>query len=82
MHIVEQLCGRIAFLNKGNIIKIDSQENYIKLLSEFIKIRFDIYDKDDRIHLEKELNSLNYITHISNKKNGFLISISDICPKA
>ena len=77
MHIVEQLCERIAFLNKGNIIKIDSQENYIKLLSEFIKIRFDIYDKDDKIHLKKELNSLNYITHISNKKNGFLISISD-----
>ena len=77
MHVVEKLCGRIAFLNKGNIIKIDSQENFIKLLSEFIRIRFDIYDKNERIYLEKELKSLNYITHISNKKDGFLISISD-----
>jgi len=77
MFIVEELCERIAFLNKGNIIKIDSQENYIKLLSEFIRIRFDIYDKDEKVDLEKELKSLNYITHISNKKNGFLISISD-----
>ena len=77
MHVVEKLCGRIAFLNKGNIIKIDSQENFIKLLSEFIRIRFDIYDKNEKIHLEKELKSLNYITHISNKKDGFLISISD-----
>jgi len=77
MHIVQELCERIAFLNKGNIIKIDSQENYIKLLSEFIRIRFDIYDKDEKVDLEKELKSLNYITHISNKKDGFLISISD-----
>lgn len=77
MHIVQELCERIAFLNKGNIIKIDSQENYLKLLSEFIRIRFDIYDKNEKVDLEKELKSLNYITHISNKKDGFIISISD-----
>lgn len=77
MHIVEKLCGRIAFLTNGGIIRIDNQENYIKLLSEFVRIRFDIYDNDNKIKLEKELKSLNYITSISEKQNGFLISISD-----
>ena len=77
MHIVEQLCKRIAFLNKGNIIKIDSQENYIKLLSEFIRIRFNIYEKTEKILLEKELKTLNFIKNISIEKNGFIVSISD-----
>jgi ABC-2 type transport system ATP-binding protein len=77
MHIVEQLCKRIAFLNNGNVIKIDTQENYIKLLSEFIKIRFNIFDETKRMELEKELNDLNYIKKISNEKNGFVVSILD-----
>jgi ABC-2 type transport system ATP-binding protein len=77
MHIVEQLCERIAFLNKGKVIKIDTQENYKKLISEFIRISFDIFEKDKKIELEKELNSLNYIKNISKRKDGFLITISD-----
>ena len=77
MHIVEQLCGRIAFLNKGKVIKIDTQENYKKLISEFIRISFDIFDKDKKTELEKELNSLNYVKNISKRKDGFLITISD-----
>jgi ABC-2 type transport system ATP-binding protein len=77
MHIVEQLCERIAFLNKGNVIKIDTQENYKKLLSEFIRISFDISEKDKKIELERELRSLNYIKDISGKKDGFLVTISD-----
>ncbi|MFX1444104.1 MAG: ATP-binding cassette domain-containing protein [Promethearchaeota archaeon] len=77
MQIVEQLCGRIAFLNNGNVIKIDSQQNYIKLLSEFIRIRFDIYDNDKKRELKKELDSLNYIRSISENANGLIVSILD-----
>ena len=77
MHIVEQLCERIAFLNKGKVIKIDTQENYKKLISEFIRISFDIFEKDKKSELEKELNSLNYVKNISKRKDGFLITISD-----
>ena len=77
MHIVRQLCDRIAFLNQGNIIKIDTQENYLKLLSEFIRISFELPDKTKRNEIEKELRSLNYINNIDNKKNEFIISISD-----
>lgn len=77
MHIVQQLCERIAFLNKGKIIKIDTQENYIKLLSEFIRISFELHDKTKRNEIEKELRSLNYVNDLVNKKNNFIISISD-----
>jgi ABC-2 type transport system ATP-binding protein len=77
MHIVEKLCERIAFLNQGKIIRIDTQENYVKLLSEFIRISFNIHDKEEKVKLEKELKTLNYIKNIKNLKNGFLISISD-----
>jgi len=77
MHIVQQLCERIAFLNKGKIIKIDTQENYIKLLSEFIRISFELHDKSKRNEIEKELRSLNYVNDLVNKKNNFIISISD-----
>ena len=77
MHIVKQLCERIAFLNKGNVIKIDTQDNYIKLLSEFIRISVDIIDQQKKNELKKELNSQNYINKIFERREGFLISISD-----
>lgn len=77
MHIVEQLCERIAFLNEGKVVKIDTQENYKNLLSEFIRISFEITEKNKRFELEKELKSLNYIKNISTKKDGFLVTISD-----
>ncbi len=77
MHVVQQLCERIAFLNKGNVIKVDTHDNYIKLLSEFIKIRFNIFDRAKKLELENELRSLNYIKNISKSKNGFVVSISD-----
>ena len=43
MQIVQQLCERIAFLNRGSVIKIDTQENFINILSHFIRLRFNPY---------------------------------------
>jgi len=78
MHVVQQLCERIAFLNRGNIIKIDTKENFVNMLTHFIRIRFSIFDKDKKRDLHKELKSLNYINKITHIKDGFVISISDI----
>ncbi|MFX0186734.1 MAG: ATP-binding cassette domain-containing protein [Candidatus Hodarchaeota archaeon] len=77
MHVVQQLCERIAFLNRGNIIKIDTKENFIDILRHFIRISFNIIDEKNKRQLKKELNSLNYINKISHKKDGFIISIND-----
>jgi len=75
MHVVHQLCKRIAFLNNGNLIKIDTQENFVNLLSHFIRIRFNIYE--DKKELTKELKTLNYINKISQIKDGIIVSITD-----
>jgi len=77
MHVVQQLCERIAFLNRGNIIKIDTKENFIDILRHFIRISFNIIDEKNKRQLKKELKSLNYINKISHKKDGFIISIND-----
>ncbi|MHA1284920.1 MAG: ATP-binding cassette domain-containing protein [Promethearchaeota archaeon] len=77
MHIVEQLCGRIAFLNKGNIIKLDTQENFKKILSKFIQIKVFIDDANQRRDLIKELNSLNYISNSYENNESVILSLID-----
>ncbi len=76
MEIVEQLCGRIAFLNKGNIIKIDTQDNFRKILSLYIQIyiKIDEYKRSELIH---ELKSLNYINNVEDKREEIKISLID-----
>jgi len=78
MHVVQQLCDRIAFLNRGNIIKIDTKENFVHMLSHFIRIQFNIYGDNDKREIRKELKSLNYINKISHIKDGYIVSIQDI----
>ncbi|MFX1393678.1 MAG: ATP-binding cassette domain-containing protein [Promethearchaeota archaeon] len=77
MHVVQQLCKRIAFLNRGNIIKIDTKENFVDILKHFIRVRFNIIDDKSKRELNKELKSLNYINKISHYKEGFIISLTD-----
>lgn len=77
MHVVQQLCERIAFLNHGNIIKIDTKENFVNMLSHFIRIKFDIFGDNEKKEINKELKSLNYISKISHVKDGFIVSIQD-----
>ncbi len=77
MDIVQKLCDRIGFLKEGQILKVDSKENFLNLLSHFIRIQFNIYDQVKKKELYKELKSLNYINNVSDIKNGFIISLSD-----
>lgn len=77
MNVVQQLCQRIAFLNRGNVIKIDTQENFVDILKHFIRVRFNISDAKDKKELGKELKSFNFIKKISHKKDGFTVSITD-----
>ncbi|MFW6311193.1 MAG: ATP-binding cassette domain-containing protein [Nanoarchaeota archaeon] len=71
MHIVHQLCDRIAFLNKGKIIKIDTKENFKKLIQESVHIQIKL-EKPNGL-LEKELNNLDYVTNV--KREGNVVSI-------
>ena len=77
MHVVQQLCKRIAFLNKGNVIKVDTKENFVDILKRFIRIRFNILDDKNKKDIKVELKSQNYINKITHVKGGFIISITD-----
>jgi len=60
MNIVESLCDRIAFLREGNIIKVDSKENFKNFIKAGAKIQINVSDnrKNDLI---KTLNNLKFV---------------------
>jgi ABC-2 type transport system ATP-binding protein len=81
MRIVSILCDRIAFLNKGKILKIDTQENFKKLITDRIKIQIKLYkDTEDCV---KSLNSFDFISNIIENENqvNFYISDESFYPK-
>lgn len=76
MNVVESMCSKIAFLKQGNIIKIDTKENYVKFLQKEIKIQIKI-GLDKIIEFTDELSTLNYISDIERKKDIVYFNIQD-----
>ncbi|MFX0142300.1 MAG: ABC transporter ATP-binding protein [Candidatus Hodarchaeota archaeon] len=76
MNVVESICNKIAFLNQGNIIKIDTKENFRKFLQKEIRIEIRI-DLDKIIELIDELSTLNYISDIESNKDRVYFNIQD-----
>ncbi len=81
MNIVEKICDRIAFLNKGNILKVDTQDNFKKILSDKIKIKLKI--KNGKDALLKCLKSLDFISKIEdiNEDIFFIIESEEFYPE-
>lgn len=76
MHIVEQLCERIAFLNKGVVIKVDTLQNFQKLIRETIYIKVEI-SPEKKKDLKRELNGVKFVIEFVDEKNGGLIHIKE-----
>ena len=76
MNVVESLCSKIAFLKQGNVIKIDTKENFVKFLQKEIKIQIKI-GLDKIIELTDELSTLNFITDIESNKEIIYFKIRD-----
>jgi ABC-type multidrug transport system ATPase subunit len=76
MNVVESMCSKIAFLKQGNIIKIDTKENFVKFLQKEIKIQIKI-GLDIIIKLTDELSTLNYISDIERNKDIVYFNIQD-----
>ena len=76
MNVVESMCSKIAFLKQGNIIKIDTKENFVKFLQKEIKIQIKI-GSDKITELTDELSTLNYISDIECKKDIAYFNIQD-----
>ncbi len=76
MNVVESMCSKIAFLKQGNVIKIDTKENFVKFLQKEIKIQIKI-GLDKIIELTDELSSLNYVSNIESNKDIVYFNIQD-----
>lgn len=74
MSVVEKLCNRIAFLNKGNIIKIGTNEDLKKF--EHNELKFEIKIIENRNQLRSELNQQNFITGIVDTNPGIALSLN------
>lgn len=81
MDVVSKLCDSIAFLKKGNIIKIDSKENFKKIFTDKVKIQLSLLNKNEQFI--KEMNNLNFVDDISQSENfiTFYIRNNSFFPK-
>ncbi len=73
MDLIEQLCTKIAFINKGKIIKVGTPEDIKKLkLSGF---QFEVKVEEDVKQLLLELKDLDYVNNVENNDKKLKIEI-------
>ncbi len=73
MGVVEKLCNRVAFLNKGSVLKIGTKEEIRQL--EQTEINIEISIKNNKNKLKIELNQQDFISKLIDTNNGFIISL-------
>ena len=80
MNIVSELCDRIAFLKEGKILKVDTQENFKKMITDKLKIQIKVSGKKEL--LVNALQHIDYISEIdeSNEIISFLINNEHFYP--
>ena len=71
MGVVEKLCDRIAFINKGKIVKIGTKKDIIELEQKEINIEITV--NNEREKLINELRSLNYINNVIEVNNNIKV---------
>jgi ABC-2 type transport system ATP-binding protein len=73
MGVVEELCDRVAFINKGKIIRVGTKEDIKRFEEEGIKLELRV-DKNQISDLFKDLKYQNYVYDVN--KNGRTIKFS------
>jgi len=74
MDVANELCDRIAIINKGKIIGLDSPENLRKLKQEYQAI--DFYFTDDVE--EKGLKELNSVKEVKKMTDYYRVIVNDV----
>jgi ABC-2 type transport system ATP-binding protein len=74
MNVANELCDRIAIINKGQIIKLDTPENLKKLEKKYQAI--DLY-LSDSLNVS-ELNQLTGIEKVEEKKTYYHIIVNNL----
>lgn len=75
MNVVEKLCDRIAFINKGKILKIGTKEDIIKY-TEF-ETKIEIMINENKNQLISELNQQDFIKDLIETKQGLYIFLKN-----
>lgn len=75
MDMVEKLCDRIAFINKGEILKIGKKEDIEKLEQTKIKIEIEVNGEINQ--LKSALNSQEFVKDVIETKNGIVIMLNN-----
>jgi len=68
MNVVEKLCDHIAFIDKGNILKIGAKSEIKELLKSQIKVTIEI--KENRDQLKKELENQKFVEMVDINDSG------------
>lgn len=76
MGVVEKLCDTIAFINKGEIIKVGTKDVIKKLEHRKIKINLMLHNNNDG-EIINELKHLNYLNEVEKTDKGVLVSLED-----
>ncbi|MFX1256319.1 MAG: ABC transporter ATP-binding protein [Promethearchaeota archaeon] len=75
MSVVEKLCDRIAFINKGNIIKIGTKEDIAKVSQSAIDVEIKISENKET--LKSEIEQQEFTEQVLNTKEGLIISLKN-----
>lgn len=68
MNVVEKLCDHIAFIDKGNILKIGAKSEIKELLKAQIKVTIEI--KENREQLKQELENQKFVEMVDINDSG------------
>jgi len=75
MDVVSNLCDRIAFLKEGKILKVDTQENFKKMISERLKIQVELTSNKNKF--VQSLSKLDFVSEITESDGKILFFIEN-----
>jgi len=75
MGVAEKLCDRIAFINKGEIVKLGTKEDIKNFEEKEIKITIFLNYSANKEDLIFDLKSENYLTNVNNTEKGITVSL-------
>ncbi len=73
MGVVEKLCNRVAFLNKGSVLKIGTKEEIKKFEQTEINIEIELLE--NKKELISELSQQNFVNNLLDTERGFIVSL-------
>ncbi len=73
MDVVEKLCNRIAFINKGKIVKIGTKNDLKNLLQTEIPIEIEVLN--EKSNLIRDFQNLDFIYNIKENNRGITLSL-------